>query len=554
MTKHRPWRWIAYGFGGLCIVLALAVFIFIKFYFEDYANNTLVPKLSDAVAVASHGTYAVKVGRIYFSGTSIFGKAINFYRTRYDTSEHGVVVKRLTIDTVLFHGIGWWDLLWGKGLHMTSLEINSPKLYTTDADTYVSSGTTTKDTSQGTAARLPDIVPHIAIDSIVLTNIQLFLPRDSLQTSQATFRSISLRVQSFLLDSNSLKKKKPLFFSERVDFNLPHASYSMADSMFSFDVVNLHGNLQDSLLAIDSFAYKPNYSDDAFAAMHKYNQGRLEFHCTGVALHGLDFPRLLTASGIEFRKCEATTWKIDFYTDNRKQFDPHPPKAPMPNDLVTSSKLPISFDSLILNEGYFTVRSRQKGSVQEGMLYFTHARVAASPFSTDSTNVNFKKQTQLAFHTYFVGQGLLTGVATYPLQQKPFDLDIKATVSGFDAKKLNPWLIPVERMQISDGVVQNGDISMKIRAGTATTSVTPRYKNLYIKMLAKDPRSSSGILEGIKNLVANTFVLRSNNVDKPGSTAMTGATSRKRLSTEEFFQFIWLALRQSLGKVVGGFK
>jgi hypothetical protein len=553
MTKHRPWRWIAYGFGGLCLLIAIAAFIFVKFYFEDYANNTLVPKLSDAVAVASQGTYAVKVGRIYFSGSSIFGKGVNLYRTRYDSSEHGVVVKRLTIDTVLFHGIDWWDLLWGKGLHITSLEINSPKLYTTDADTYVSSGSPVKDTSHPAATRLPDIVPHIAIDSIVLTNIQLFLPRDTVQGAQATFRSISLQVQSFLLDSNSLKKKT-LFFSERVDFDLPRANYSMADSMFSFDVVNLHGNLQDSLLAIDSFAYKPNYSDNAFAAIHKYNQGRLEFHCTGVALHGLDFPRLLTASGIEFRTCKAKTWRIDFYTDNRKKFDPHPPKAPMPNDLVTNSKLPISFDSLILNEGYFTVRSRQIGSVQEGVLYFTHASVAASSFSTDSTNPNFKKPTYLAFQAYFVGQGLLTGVAVYPLQQKTFDLDIHATVTGFDAKKLNPWLIPIERMQISDGAVQRGDITMLIRSGTATTSVTPHYKNLYIKMLAKDPRKSSGIIEGIKNLVANTFVLRSNNIDKPGSHAITGTTNRKRLPAEEFFQFIWLALRHSLGKVVGGFK
>ena len=92
---------------------------------------------------------------------------------------------------------------------------------------------------------------------------------------------------------------------------------------------------------------------------------------------------------------------------------------------------------------------------------------------------------------------------------------------------------------------------MDVRDGVGTTTVCPRYANISIKVLAKDVKGSRGILEGLKSFMANTFVLRTTNIDDGSSKAIAGTTTLVHTHTQEFFEYIWLALRKSIQKVVG---
>jgi hypothetical protein len=58
-------------------------------------------------------------------------------------------------------------------------------------------------------------------------------------------------------------------------------------------------------------------------------------------------------------------------------------------------------------------------------------------------------------------------------------------------------------------------------------------------------------MEGIKTFIANNFSLRSNNESGTGKMPVSATTTLKRTDDEEFLQFAWYSLRQSLGKVVG---
>jgi len=123
-------------------------------------------------------------------------------------------------------------------------------------------------------------------------------------------------------------------------------------------------------------------------------------------------------------------------------------------------------------------------------------------------------------------------------------------LASFSAKKLNDFLIPNERKEVTDGIVEDGRLVMNIHGDVASTTVTPHYRNLSMRILSESADGKRGLLEGIKTFMANTFVLHSNNLDK---TAITGKASYHRKKEEEFLQFIWIAIRKSLGKVIGGF-
>jgi hypothetical protein len=321
--------------------------------------------------------------------------------------------------------------------------------------------------------------------------------------------------------------------------------------MYRVEVRGIRGSFSDSLVTIDSIAYMPNYNEPAFADIHKYNQGRWELVCSGIIIRGIDFTKQLTDGGLRARVCEAASWYLDYYRDLRKPNNPHPPDAVLPHTIINSIKTPITLDSIIFNNGTIRHQERDPGSTHASLLTITHARVIAHPFCTDTSSLLYSEPLRLSLNALFMGQGKMVATIIYPIHQKQFDLHFAATIGPFDVPVLNSYLITNERKEITKGKCLGGELRMDVKAGHGITTVTPRYEDVSLNVMATDAKQSRGILEGIKTFVANSFVLRTNNVDNGNSKAVSGTTTSIYSSKEEFFQFIWLALRKSLGKVVG---
>jgi len=176
-------------------------------------------------------------------------------------------------------------------------------------------------------------------------------------------------------------------------------------------------------------------------------------------------------------------------------------------------------------------------------------RVIAQPFCFDTTRPEYNEPLHISFIAFFLGQSKIAGTATYPIRHKSFDFHIAATVGPFDPVALNSYLMSNERKQITKGKVLGGEVRMDVNSGTATTTVAPQYEDISMNVMATGAKEKMGIMEGIKTFIANSFVLRTNNVDAPGKKAFAATTTYTYSKKEEFFQFIWLALRKSIRKL-----
>ena len=242
---------------------------------------------------------------------------------------------------------------------------------------------------------------------------------------------------------------------------------------------------------------------------------------------------------------------MDYYRDMRKQANPHPPNAVLPHTILTSIKIPITLDSIIFNNGTIHHRERMTGSSHASLITFTHARVTEYPFCTDTKNSIYREPLHFSVSALFMDQGKVVGTVVYPIHQKPFDLHIDATVGPFDASVLNSYLVTNLRKEITKGKCLGGALQMDVHDGVGITTVSPRYEDVTMNVLATNVKDKSGILEGIQSFIANTFVLRTNNIDNGDKKAIAATTTLLYTKDEEFFQYIWLALRKSIGKVVG---
>jgi hypothetical protein len=550
MKKRSILKIILYTLGSIAIVVAIAIWIFLSFYFEGALNTYAVPRLTEAARVATHGKYTLTMGKISYSGKTVFCKNFILSRVGYDSSEHGNTLMKLSIDSVRFVGVSWLDAILGRDMRMTAVEMNTPKIYMTDIDS--EHGTLQylpMDTSKKSSPSLKKL-PVISFDSIVLRDIDVYLPDRDKIGDAPSFRDIQLKLTHFSLNEKT-RVSQPFLYSERVDFSIPGFTDTMAGGDYALEIRNIRGSFSDSLITIDTFAYRPLYSKEEFPLKHPFVQPRLDFRCFNVGLHGLNFAALISNAKLTFRSCVADAWSFDFYCDKRRPNNPHPPDAVLPNDLVRSVPIPIDVDSVILNHGFIHWGERWAGSIEPGTLTFNDTRIAAYPFCTDTLDPRFGTATQISFRALFLNESPVIGLVSYELHNKALNCKIDATVGTLHATKLNSELIPNERIEVTDGVATRGIVRMNIKNGFATTTVTPVYHDLSVKVLAKDPRGSRGILEGIKTFLANTFKVRGNNMEEDGKPAVSATTTMMRTKDQEYLQFVWLALRQSLGKVVG---
>jgi hypothetical protein len=550
MKKRSILKTILYVLGSITVAVAIAIWVFLSFYFEGTLNTYVVPRLTEAVKAATHGKYNLAMGRISYSTSIVSCKNFILTRVGYDSSEHGSTLMKISIDSVRFVGVNWWDAIWDRDLQMTTVEMNTPKIYLTDID---SEHGTLKylpmDTSKKSSLSLKKL-PVISFDSIVFRDIEVYLPDRSKAGDAPSFRDIQLKLTNFLLNEKTLAAQ-PLLYSEHIDFAMPGFSDTMAGHDYLLEVRNIHGSVSDSLITIDTFTYRPLYSKEEFPLRHPYIQPRLDFRCFNIGLHGLNFTKLIRSGKLTFRSCAASSWSFDFYCDKRRPANPHPPDAILPNDLVRSIPISIDVDSVILNHGYIHWGERWAGSIEPGTLIFNDTRVAAYPFCTDSLDPRFGKETEISFRSLFLGESPVIGLVWYQLHDKALNCKIDATVGTLHAAKLNSELIPNERIEVTEGTATHGIVRMNIKNGFATTTVTPVYHDLSVKVLAKDPNGNRGILEGIKTFLANTFKVRGNNIEEDGKPAVSATTTMQRTRDQEYLQFVWLALRKSLGKVIG---
>ncbi|HEY3874728.1 MAG TPA: hypothetical protein VGM92_04590 [Candidatus Kapabacteria bacterium] len=349
-------------------------------------------------------------------------------------------------------------------------------------------------------------------------------------------------------------KKRPRIGYRQVICAIPSFTYTPLDGFYHVVIRNLNANLADSTIAMDSLGYIPLYSEDSFAAMHKYARGRTDFRLASARLDGIDARRLINGGGVIIDSFAAPTLWLDYYKDDRKPSDPNPSPAVMPNDLVRSVNLPFTLQHIAIAQGHIQIREHDKNEDSTGYFTFDSVKISASPLTLDSASPEIDTPTHIEMDGIFIAQSLMRVAMDYPLHDTAFNLSLIGKVGPFDLKQLNSYLIPGERVQVMNGNFYDGTIQMKIANDVATTYVCPIYNHFKLRMLPPKPDERRGVMERLKTFVADNFILRDDDPDEKGGPPITATTTLARKGNDEYFKFLWMAIRQSLGKVVGGFK
>src|SRR5688572_4667929 len=225
MQKRPLLRKIKFVFGSFVIIVFLAGCIFFTFYFQETLNRVAIPKIEEAAQKATDGKFTLSLDSIFYSSGILLCNNFLLTRVAYDTSEHGLVIKQLTIDTVKFEGVSWWDLFWGNDLHFSSLYTTDPTLVLSNADS-AASRPETKYITKSQHSSEASHAPVISFDSIIIASMEVFLPKRTERSIERVYRNINVTLTDFLIDTKNATPQ--LLFSKRINFYAPSISYSLS--------------------------------------------------------------------------------------------------------------------------------------------------------------------------------------------------------------------------------------------------------------------------------------------------------------------------------------
>lgn len=489
--------------------------------------------------------------RTHLNGRSVYAATASYTtRSTFEPDLNHTTYSTKNLDLT---GIDFAGLLDSKRIALGGIRVSSWQIdRSADTITQPPSGPVTAPAPKSTQATWKE---RIAIARAELPNgTVIFRERDT--TASGFSEVLNSNVKS--LDVTRFrflppKGKRPRLGFDQILFVMPSFTYTPLDGFYSAVVRNMNANFKDSLITMDSLNYEPRYSEAEFAKLHKYARGRTDFRLAPVNIYGIDARRLINGGGVDIEKVISPNLWVDYYKDSRVPADPHPGPAVMPNQTVRSLHIPFTVDLIVLEKGHIQIREHTQPNVPPGNFTFDSVNLAAGPITFDTANPLVDTPTHFLLGGYLLGQAPAKVSLVYPLHDSSLNLAVKAQVGPFNLTGLNQYLVNANRIEVKSGNFYTADVTMDVKDNAATTFVKPIYNHFKIKILDTEP-GTPGLGHRLETFAANTFVLRDDNPDEDGGAPVTATTTLSRDSSEEFFQFMWFAIRKSLGTVVGGFK
>ena len=145
--------------------------------------------------------------------------------------------------------------------------------------------------------------------------------------------------------------------------------------------------------------------------------------------------------------------------------------------------------------------------------------------------------------------GLLTVQATVPLDAPDFRYELSGRLRAMPVKAFNQFLSENESFQFDDGWVEGITFRQSTSKGQATTTLTPRYRDLSV-----EPTGGGGVVaslsRGANELIADALAVQSRNPDEDGENLRIARTVRRYDPAQTWIQFIWFGLRDGLKEVL----
>jgi hypothetical protein len=400
--------------------------------------------------------------------------------------------------------------------------------------------------------RLPTFAPRVLLARIDFphTDLDFRFQWARGDTARLELDHLEWHMTDVTVDPADSAATSRLLFSRKIDISAT-SFLAYPDSTTALRVARFEASLPDSTVEIRGFAFAPTISDSAFAQARPYRRSRLSTTIARIAIRGLDVGAFVLGTGVRARTVQVDSLRVDVLSDKRRPPNPKRTIRRTPQRWIADLARSWSVDSVLLQGSEVTYREHHARRPQPGVLTF--ARLDASIVNVRHVpGRRSDSPTTLRATAFVQDEGRLDTEFLVPLDAQTFTMTFRGTLGAMDATSLNTFIHETMPLQFTKGRIQQVTFDARVTNGAAQGFVTPRYKDLTIKVTG---RGSEGVLgtggvigdaaRGIATAVGGAG-LHAANPDRGEQAPRRGAINLAFSSTQTLPAFVWGCLRTGL--------
>lgn len=283
-----------------------------------------------------------------------------------------------------------------------------------------------------------------------------------------------------------------------------------ADSLnrFSFDELKL--STQDESIAIQNITLTPRVDKYDYANKVGYQKGWHHLQNLDVNIEKLNMFKLLSDKVLYVQNIDVANGILDIFKDKELPI-PVNQRKPMLQDAIRSIDIPISIDSVSVDNIKINFSSRLSSRMPEGSLEFYELQASVTNIVNIDSLISKNANLNIRASTKMMNKGLLTANFDFDMGDENNPFKFEAHLSSMPANDFNGLLEALAFVSVESGVIN--DLSMKAEGDNyyATGNMKFLYNDLKVSTINKKNLKTKGMGKVMKTFFANAFVVKKNN-------------------------------------------
>jgi len=531
------WLTVVAALGAVALAGYLVVFVGLRLYVTPGYLRT---QLQQAVTDASNGRYVVDFDEISvgwdLSLRILGGRLVPAPGNQGPKGNtHEASFGRFSLE-----GVHLWQLVRYRRLHVRSLRLRRPELRISfvaegDLPSLMTGIHRRFDRSNGEQASI-----SLAVDEITVTDGLVRIERDSEGARQSNLiEDVDLVVRNLAFEEGT----DPL---ERIDVLLTVGTFqrTWSDGRQQIDIDTISISSRDSSVTVSRFSMEPPTSDSQYLAGLTTRKDLLRIEVTGIVASSFDVMALIDAPVYRASRLTADSLRVDVLSDRRlpPSIDGDPPN--MPAAQLAALHTPVAVDSVVVRHGSIVYREIPTSGEPEGVVAFDDVSGLIVGIGTGTEPV-------VATLTANLFGSIPTAVTLWlPLTSPTFNLRYTARIGPGDASAINTAAIPLEGIELSQGVIDSVWLETTVVAGRASGTLQGEWRDLKVRLVER-ATGKSNVLKRLGSVAANTLVIPTNNPSNDRTDPRVGVIAYEASERDSFFGFLWNTVKSGALSIIG---
>ncbi|HBQ60278.1 MAG TPA: hypothetical protein DD671_11830 [Balneolaceae bacterium] len=505
--------------------------LFISYIYSD----TLQEKLVREFKKQTNNSYSISISDI---DLGFLSRSISIDSVRVEPTSNSKF-RSISATSVSMNGIQWLSW-WGQTVpNFSEIEVIGPRVEIVIPENYSFQSSQLRSDSSETAA-----MDSLDSFKFTLKNGSGVVIEDASDRELLSIDDISL--QATQVNLQQLLTQSEVFFLEGLTVNGAGIKWPLHDKYYEITIADFSFDKNSESATISDLNFIPTLPKYEFSRQRGYQLDRIHLEIPQMELRGFTLDSLV-AKHFELDTLSIQGAWMEVFRNKQIPRPEEESVKPLFYEIASSVDFSFGLNTTLVTTSDIIYEEHKPPSDSSGSVSFNDLSATLTDFRT----IHHPKFNETIFRwdveTLFMNTTPLSVQLEYPLYNIENEHTVKVQLESVDPREVGGMLRNVGFVEIENGFVDGLDAEMYLNSKSASGEVLVEYRDLKVKFLNKDNPDNNGLKEGVKNFIANTFAINSNNT---GNDAETGEIDFEREKNKSIFAYWWKSLLSGLKDVI----